>query len=64
MATSSIFTNFTITDRKQADKFADALEVSAKQTNHIFSAPDCRSVSDAQTIQRLMNCRKGQKKNV
>ncbi len=31
MATSSIFTNFTITDEKSAERFADALDKAAQQ---------------------------------
>ncbi len=31
MATSSIFTNFTIADKKSADRFLDALDKAAQQ---------------------------------
>ncbi|MCD8363535.1 MAG: hypothetical protein LUC98_11380 [Lachnospiraceae bacterium] len=31
MATSSIFTNFTITDEKSAERFADTLDKAAQQ---------------------------------
>lgn len=39
MATSSIFTNFTITDNETAEKFAEALEIASRQPKWVPSEP-------------------------
>ena len=53
MATSSIFENFVIQGERDAQKFAEALEESAKNPIREMSAPVSEPVSVSEKIRKL-----------
>ena len=54
MATSSIFANVRITDPRQAEKFADALDASAMDPERMPSAPIIPLVTNIDEIRKFM----------
>ena len=58
MATSSIFANFSIKDKKTAEKFVDALEQSANDPERIPTNANSVHVSDRDKILKLFAQRK------
>ncbi len=54
MATSSIFTNFTITDEKTAERFLDALDKAAEQPAWKPGIPFKPPVRDHEVIRAKM----------
>lgn len=54
MATSSIFTEFSISTEKEADQFAKALEKSEKQTeNKMTESSPISEITDLQKIKKF-----------
>ena len=62
MATLSIFSNVKITDPRQAEKFINALDQSAKEPKRQPSAPVGPYLTDKQSIKALMAKREQKKK--
>ena len=58
MATSSIFANFSIKDKKTAEKFVDALEQSASDPERTPTNANSVHVSDKDKILKLFAQRK------
>ena len=58
MATSSIFHQVRISDPKQAEAFADALEKSARMTARASEIRARASLSDREAIRNLMGKKK------
>ena len=58
MATSSIFANFSIKDKKTAEKFVDALEQSANDPERTPTSANSVHVSDKDKILKLFAQRK------
>ena len=58
MATSSILTNFTITEKNAAERFADALEAASKQPTRKPTAPVNKPLREPDAIRALMAKRK------
>jgi len=58
MATSSILTNFTITEKSAADRFADVLDAVSKQPSRKPTAPVNKPLRDPDAIRALMAKRK------
>lgn len=54
MATSSIFANIKITNPKQAELFANAMEASANEPERVPSMPVKPPLTDPEAIRRLM----------
>lgn len=54
MATSSIFTNIKITNPKQAELFANAMEASANEPERVPSMPVKPPLTDPEAIRSLM----------
>ena len=54
MATSSIFSNVKITDPKKAEAFVNALEASANDPKVKPSAPIIPTITDLNSIRKLM----------
>lgn len=54
MATSSIFTNFTINDKKTATRFANALDAASQQPEWKKQEPINRPLRDPIQIKELM----------
>ena len=54
MATSSIFANVKITDKKEAEAFVRALDASANQPKVKPSAPIIPTATDVNAIRKLM----------
>ena len=61
MATSSIFTSVKITDPKKAENFAEALDVSAHETERTFVQSDIPLVTNIEEIRKFMGM--GSKEN-
>lgn len=57
MATSSIFTNFTITDKKTAAAFVEALDAASKEPEWKPRAPIKAHVTDPDEIRALLEKR-------
>lgn len=53
MATSSIFANFSIKDKKTAEKFVEALEQSASDPERTPTTPNSVHISDKEEILKL-----------
>ena len=58
MATSSIFANFNIKDRKTAEAFAEALDQSAKEPIRVPTSPAPSHITDRDKILELLAQRK------
>ncbi len=54
MATSSILTNFTITDKNAAERFADALEAASQTPLKKSSAPTAKQLRSPEAIKELL----------
>ena len=54
MATSSIFTDFTIKDKETAERFVDALVESFEESEITFSMPRAKQLRSTEEIQNLM----------
>ncbi len=54
MATSSILTNFTITEKNAADRFAEALDAASRQPSRKPTAPVNKPLRDPEAIRALM----------
>lgn len=54
MATSSIFSNVRITDPREAEAFAEALDASAKEPERLPSAPVIPLVTNIDEIRKFM----------
>ncbi|MCD8073871.1 MAG: hypothetical protein LUF27_02335 [Lachnospiraceae bacterium] len=63
MATSSILTNFTISDKKTAEKFAEALECASKQPKWQPSEPVEPLERDPEAIRAIFARRAERAKN-
>lgn len=59
MATSSIFTNIRITEPKNAEVFAEALDESARDPERMPSAPMIPLVTNIEEIRKFMTVRTG-----
>lgn len=57
MATSSILTNIKITDSKQAEDFAKALDISAHEPERIPTKPVIPLVNNIEEIRKFMGMR-------
>lgn len=53
MATSSILTNFTITDKEAAERFVKALEEASKQPPRKFKSPPVEDITDPEVIRKF-----------
>jgi len=63
MATSSIFTNFKISDQKQAADFITALEISANDSRRTSTSKTTKPLTDLEQIRKLLGFEKnGEKK--
>lgn len=60
MATSSIRKNFVISETKQIEKFADAIESSFEESRHKAPAPTCRIryLKGSKEVKEFMDKRK------
>jgi hypothetical protein len=58
MATSSIFHNFTINDKHNAERFVDALDAASKQPSRVPTVVEKKPLRDPVAIRSLMEKRK------
>ncbi|MCD8106276.1 MAG: hypothetical protein LUF35_15095 [Lachnospiraceae bacterium] len=58
MATSSIFENLEITDPKEVEAFADALEISSGGSKRMHAPSGIPLVTDIREIQKFMTAEK------
>ncbi len=58
MATSSILTNFTITEKNAADRFAEVLDAASRQPSRKPTAPVNKPLRDPEAIRALVEKRR------